>query len=41
MFRVVRITGVLEDDITRAITLLTELRLVAPSEIADSAQRVI
>lgn len=31
----------LEDDIKRAITLLTELRLVAPSDIADSAQRVI
>lgn len=41
MFRLVRVTGVLEDDIKRAITLLTELRLVAPSEIADSAQRVI
>ncbi|WP_422747599.1 hypothetical protein ACN27E_06610 [Mycobacterium sp. WMMD1722] len=41
MFRVVRATGALEDDIKRAITLLTELRLVAPSDIADSAQRVI
>lgn len=41
MFRVVRVTGALEDDIKRAITLLTELRLVAPSDIADSAQRVI
>lgn len=41
MFRVVRVTGLLEDDIKRAITLLTELRLVAPSDIADSAQRVI
>ena len=35
------VTGLLEDDIKRAITLLTELRLVAPSDIADSAQRVI
>lgn len=41
LFRVVRATGVLEDDVKRAITLLTELRLVAPSDIADSAQRVI
>ncbi|MDG4668952.1 hypothetical protein [Mycobacterium sp. 236(2023)] len=41
MFRVVRVTGLLEEDIKRAITLLTELRLVAPSDIADSAQRVI
>lgn len=41
LFRVVRATGLLEDDIKRAITLLTELRLVAPSDIADSAQRVI
>ena len=41
LFRVVRATGVLEDDIKRAITLLTELRLVAPTDIADSAQRVI
>ena len=41
MFRLVRVTGMLEDDIKRAITLLTELRLVAPSDIADSAQRVM
>jgi hypothetical protein len=41
VFRVVRTTGLLEDDIKRAITLLTELRLVAPTEIADSAQRVM
>ncbi|BBX16803.1 hypothetical protein CRI77_02570 [Mycolicibacterium duvalii] len=41
LFRVVRATGALEDDAKRAITLLTELRLVAPSDIADSAQRVI
>lgn len=41
MFRVVRMSGLLEDDIKRAITLLTELRLVAPSGIADSAQRVM
>lgn len=41
LFRVVRATGALEDDVKRAITLLTELRLVAPSDIADSAQRVI
>lgn len=41
IFRVVRVSGVLEDDIKRAITLLTELRLVAPSGIADSAQRVM
>lgn len=41
MLRVVRITGLLDDGITGGITLLTELRLVAPSESADSAQRVI
>jgi hypothetical protein len=41
LFRIVRATGVLEDDVKRTITLLTELRLVAPSDIADSAQRVI
>lgn len=41
MFRVVRVTGALEEDVKRAITLLTELRLVAPSDIADSAQLVI
>ena len=41
LFRVVRASGALEDDVKRAITLLTELRLVAPSDIADSAQRVV
>jgi hypothetical protein len=31
MFRLVRITRLLEEDLKRAITLLTELRLIPPA----------
>lgn len=34
-------TGAFDDDVRRAVTLLTELRLVAPRDVADSAQRVL
>jgi hypothetical protein len=36
-----RSSSALEDDVRRAVTLLTELRLVAPSDVAESAQRVL
>ena len=38
---VMRSSGTLDDDARRAVTLLTELRLVAPSDVAESAQRVL
>jgi hypothetical protein len=41
LFRLARLTGVLEEDVKRAIAVLAELRLIAPSEIADAAQRVM
>lgn len=41
LLRLVRLTGLLEEDLKKAITLLTELRLIAPGDVADSAQRVI
>ena len=37
MFRLVRVTGMLEDDIKRAITLLTELRDWWPRAISPTA----
>jgi hypothetical protein len=36
-----RSSGALDDDVRRAVTLLTELRLVAPADVAESAQRVL
>ncbi len=36
-----RSTAAFDDDIRRAVTLLTELRLIAPPDVADSAQRVL
>ena len=41
LVELMRSTGVLDDDVRRAVTLLTELRLVAPRDVADSAQRVL
>jgi hypothetical protein len=41
LLRLVRLTGLPEEDLKKAITLLTELRFIAPSDVADSAQRVI
>jgi hypothetical protein len=41
LLRLVRLTGPPEEDLKKAITLLTELRFIAPSDVADSAQRVI
>ena len=41
LFRLARLTGLLEEDVKRAIAVLAELRLTAPSEIAEAAQRVM
>ena len=39
LLRLVRLTGL--EDLKKAITLLTELRVIAPGDVADSAQRLI
>ena len=41
LFRLVRNTGLFEEDVKKAMSLLTELRLIAPGDVADSAQRLI
>jgi hypothetical protein len=41
LFRLARMTGLVEEDVQKAIAILAELRLVAPSDIADAAQRVM
>lgn len=41
LVELLRSTGAFDDDVRRAVTLLTELRLVAPRDVADSAQRVL
>lgn len=41
LIRLVRKTGVYDEVVQRRFTLLTELRLIAPGDVADSAQRVL
>lgn len=41
LMRLLRETGVLDEDIRAATAVLSELRLVAPGDVADSAQRVL
>lgn len=41
LMRLFRETGVFDEDIKASTALLSELRLVAPSDVADSAQRVL
>lgn len=36
-----RSTGAFDDDLRRAVTLITELRLIAPRDVTESAQRVL
>jgi len=36
-----RSTGFFEEDFHRAVSLITELRLIAPADVAESAQKVI
>ena len=41
LMRLFRETGVFDEDIKASTTLLSELRLVAPGDVAESAQRVL
>jgi hypothetical protein len=41
LVELMRTTGAFDDDVRRAVTLLTELRLIAPRDVAESAQRVL
>ncbi len=41
LVELMRSTGAFDDDVRRAVTLLTELRLVAPHDVAESSQRVL
>lgn len=41
LLRLFRQTGVLDEDIKSGLTVLSELRLVAPGDVAESAQRVL
>ena len=41
LMRLLRETGVVDDDIKTATAVLSELRLVAPGDVAASAQRVL
>ena len=41
LMRLFRETGVFDEDIKASTALLSELRLVAPGDVADSAQRVL
>ena len=41
LFRLVTNTGLFEEDLKKAMSLLTELRLIAPGDVAESAQRLI
>lgn len=41
LIRLLRKSGVLDEDINAATAVLSELRLVAPGDVADSAQRVL
>lgn len=41
LVELLRTTGAFDEDVRRAVTLLTELRLVAPRDVAESAQRVL
>ncbi len=41
LFSLVRASGLFEEDLKKAMSLLTELRLIAPGDVADSAQRLI
>jgi hypothetical protein len=41
LFRLVRMTGLLEEDVKKAMAVLAELRLIAPGDVGGTAQRVI
>jgi len=41
LVRLIRGTGVLDDEVRQFTSLLAEIRLVAPADVADAAQRVV
>ena len=41
LVRLIRETGVLDDEVGQFTSLLSEIRLVAPADVADAAQRVV
>ena len=41
LVRLIRETGVLDDEVRQFTSLLSEIRLVAPVDVADAAQRVV
>ena len=41
LVRLIRETGVLDDEVRQFTSLLSEIRLVAPADVADAAQRVV
>jgi len=41
LVRLIRETGVLDEEVRQFTSLLSEIRLVAPADVADAAQRVI
>ena len=41
LVRLIRETGVLDDEVDQFTSLLSEIRLVAPADVADAAQRVV
>jgi hypothetical protein len=41
LLRLVRVSGLLEEGLEKAVTMLTEQPLIAPGDVAESAQRVI
>lgn len=41
LIRLIRQTGIYEEEMQKRFTLLSELRFIAPGDVADSAQRVL
>lgn len=41
VMHLMRTTGVFDEEVQRAVALITELRLIAPRDVAESAQRVL
>jgi hypothetical protein len=41
LVRLIKETGVLDDEVRQFTSLLSEIRLVAPADVADAAQRVV
>ena len=41
LMRLIRETGVLDDEVSQFTSLLSEIRLMAPADVAETAQRVV